>query len=108
MKPKAIDIYGNDLSNGILYHGHHLNSVHVRCYNKNLTELIIPDGITSIYCQINKLTELIIPDGVKDVWCYDNNITEIVLPDSIISIVCDVNTKLRISKKFKGEITKIL
>jgi hypothetical protein len=64
------------------------------CRNKNITEVIIPDGVTSIHSQSFKfccnLVRVVIPAGVKYIgqqafdYCF--NLKEVVLPDSVRTI----------------------
>ena len=64
------------------------------CRNKNITEVIIPDGVTSIHSQSFKfccnLVRVVIPAGVKYIGkeafgdCL--NLKEVVLPDSVTTI----------------------
>ena len=78
----GIDVEGNeiefDCNDGVL-----------SCYEKKLISLIIPEGVTHVYCGGNQLTELTLPEGVTSVWCFDNKITHLSLPDSLEFIRAD-------------------
>ena len=62
--------------------------------NTLLTELVIPDGITSIYnyafARCSNLTNIVIPDGVTVIGAYAfkgcGNLTSIIIPDSVTKI----------------------
>ena len=58
MVAKGIDINREerefDYSDGWLY-----------CNNNQLTELVIPEGVTHVYCVFNQITHLTIPDSVE-------------------------------------------
>ena len=65
----------------------------IKC-NKNITSLIIPEGVTDIgrsafeYC--NELTSIVLPDGLKSIgnWAFSgcNSLNNITLPDTLTSI----------------------
>lgn len=59
-------------------------------FNKNLTELIIPDDIHSMYCHDNQLTELLIPDNLLHLYCESNNIKELFLNHKLYRLDCDL------------------
>ncbi len=60
----------------------------------NLTEIVIPDSVTSIgsyaFCGCCSLTEIVIPDSVTSIGSYAfggcSSLTEIVIPDNVTSI----------------------
>jgi len=53
------------------------------CYNNQLTELNLPNGVEYVWCYNNQLTELVLPNGVESVSCFNNPIAEITLPKTI-------------------------
>ena len=57
--------------------------------SKDIIELVLPEGIKSVYCSKNQLTELVLPEGIKNVYCYNNQLTELVLPEGIKDVYCD-------------------
>jgi hypothetical protein len=61
--------------------------------NKDITELVIPDGVKDIWCWENKLTKLILPNTIEYINCYDNNLTELIIPDSVVFVHC-INNNL--------------
>ena len=60
--------------------------------NKNLTSVVIPDGVTIIVSHAfarNQLTNVVIPDGVTiiDKYAFEGNqLTNVVIPDSVTTI----------------------
>jgi hypothetical protein len=47
-----------------------------------LIELVIPDGVTHIWCYGNQLTKLDLPDSVQFISCWNNFLTELIVPDN--------------------------
>ena len=79
---KGIDIHGNKIE---------FDCTHIElwCPNNQLKELIIPEGVNTVYCQNNQLTELILPEGVTYVSCNNNQLTELIIPDSVTYLYAD-------------------
>jgi len=63
----------------------------VYCWNNQLTELNIPNGVKYVYCYNNQLTELNLPNGVEKVFCYNNQLTELHLPNGVKEVYCSNN-----------------
>ena len=57
--------------------------------NKNIIELVLPEGIQYVSCENNQLKELVLPEGVKTVFCENNQLKELVLPEGIQYVSCD-------------------
>ena len=69
----------------------------VWCWNNQLTELILPDGVKYVYCSRNYIKKLVLPEGIKEVYCSRNYITNLILPKGIEQVNCDI-TALDINK----------
>ena len=41
----------------------------ISIHGKNIITLVIPDGVTTVYCNSRLLKELILPDGMEYVRC---------------------------------------
>jgi hypothetical protein len=72
----------------------------VRCYNNQLTKLVVPDGCKKVNCDDNQLTELILPNSCEFVSCENNKLTELILHENCEIIYCAYNklTKLILPK----------
>ena len=83
--------FGSSESNPLYY------AEHLYMNGKEITELVIPDGVTSIgedaFCNCSNLTSVTIPDGVTSIG--DNtffgcsNLTSVTIPNSVTSIGWD-------------------
>lgn len=73
------------------------NTTLLECTNKEITEVIIPDGVYEIYENVFagciKLTSVVIPDSVTEIGCWAfsgcSNLKHVVIPDSVTSIGFD-------------------
>ena len=74
----------------------------VYCFNNQLTELDLPDSVIYVNCANNQLTELVLPNSVKEVYCYNNNLKEITLPKSIRIAYLPLNCNVLNIDEFKN------
>ena len=56
---------------------------------KEIVELVLPEGIKTVYCHHNQLKELVLPEGIEYVYCHNNQLKELVLPEGIKTVYCD-------------------
>lgn len=68
----------------------------LRCYDSQLKELIVPNGVKEVNCHDNQLTKLVLPESVKNVDCSCNELTELIIPNGTLYVYCSYNqlTKL--------------
>ena len=62
--------------------------------NRNIVELVVPEGTKYVWGYNNNLTKLNLPEGIEDVYCYNNKLTELILPNRVEKVVCDIGVKL--------------
>ena len=62
---------------------------------RNITELVIPDGVGAVWCHNEILTKVTIPKGVKYAYFHDNQLTELILPDGIDGVSCENNPHIK-------------
>jgi hypothetical protein len=59
--------------------------------NKDIIELVLPEGCKKVFCYVNKLIELVIPEGCKRVHCSNNQLTNLVVAEGCVEIYCHHN-----------------
>ena len=70
----------------------------VFCRNNVIKELILPNELKTIRCDDNKIQKLIIPNSLKQIWCRNNLITDLNLLEFCTECLCDLLKTVQFSK----------
>ena len=62
--------------------------------NKDIIELVLPEGVHTVWCDNNQLTTLTLPEGVQTVSCHHNQLTTLTLPEGVKERLAATNNQL--------------
>ena len=82
---KRVDVSNKNIVELVLPDGVRLD----HCYNNQLTELNLPESVEWVSCENNQLKELNLPEGIEEVSCENNQLTELNLLEGVKWVSCD-------------------